>query len=66
MAACFDGGAAGLLQQKHQMALVQKLTQPKKWFVFGWENGKDSFAEEGTGLVRLLLHFSTTPNIAAI
>ena len=29
-------------------------------------NGKDSFAEEGTGLVWLLLHFSTTPNNAAI
>ena len=29
-------------------------------------NGKDSLAEEGTGLVSLLLHFSTTPNNAAI
>ena len=29
-------------------------------------NGKDSFAEEGTGLVWLLLHFSTTQNNAAI
>ena len=29
-------------------------------------NGKDSFAEEGTGLVWLLLHFSTTPNNAAM
>ena len=29
-------------------------------------NGKDSFAEEGTGLIWLLLHFSTTPNNAAI
>ena len=29
-------------------------------------NGKDSFAEEGTGLVWLLLHFSTTPDNAAI
>ena len=29
-------------------------------------NGRNSFAEEGTGLVWLLLHFSTTPNNAAI
>ena len=34
--------------------------------IFSPRNGKDSFAEGGTGLVWQLLHFSTTPNNAAI
>ena len=42
------------------------LTIHKVNFLANVGNGKDSFAEEGTGLLWLLLDFSTTPNNAAI